>query len=136
VRHLVPSSPHLFRPVKRALLACVALLALLAAWIPAPLEVAADPANPPNPAKSAWFLLWIQELVSYDTLAIYAALALALLLIALPWLPIPAVEHAAWFQRAHRPVAVLVLLAFLGLAALTAVGLFFRGSDWRLVSPF
>lgn len=136
MRRFVPSSPHLLRPVKRAMLACVVALALLAALIPAPLDVAADPASPPNPAKSAWFLLWIQELVSYDTGAILAALALALLLIGLPWLPVAALDRAAWFHRAHRPVAVLALLAFAGLVALTVVGLFFRGSDWRLVSPF
>ena len=136
MRHFVPSSPHFFRPVKRALVAGLACLAVLAALCPAPLEIAADSAHPPNPAKSAWFLLWLQELVSYDTLAIYAALALATLLIALPWLPLDRVEHAGWFQRAHRAVCVCVLLAFLGLVALTAVGLFLRGPDWRLVIPF
>lgn len=132
----VSSDPHLFRPLKRALLGGLALLLLLAALAPAPLEIAADPAHPPNPAKSAWFLLWIQELVSYDTRAIHAALALAVLLVALPWLPIRGVEHASWFPRAERPLAAFVLLVFCALVALTATGLFFRGPDWRLVFPF
>lgn len=132
----VPSSPLLFRPLKRALLGGLALLLLLAALVPAPLEIAADPAHPPNPAKSAWFLLWIQELVSYDTLAILAALALALLLVVLPWLPIRPVEQASWFSRAQRPLAALVLLVCCVLVALTVTGLFLRGPDWRLVFPF
>jgi hypothetical protein len=136
VSGLVHSSPHLFRPLKRSLLAGLALLLLLAALAPAPLEIAADPAHPPNPAKSAWFLLWIQELVSYDTLAIYAALALAVLLVVLPWLPIRPVEQASWFQRAQWPLVALVLLICCGLVALTATGLFFRGPDWRLVFLF
>jgi len=136
VSGLVPSSPHLFRPLRRALSGGLALLLLLAALVPAPLETAADPAHPPNPAKSAWFLLWIQELVSYDTLTIHVALALAVLLVALPWLPIRPVEHATWFPRAQWPLAALVLIICCALVALTAMGLFFRGPDWRLVFPF
>lgn len=132
----VPSSPHLFRPLKRSLLGGLALLLVLATLAPAPLEIAADPAHPPNPAKSAWFLLWIQELVSYDTLAIHAALALAVLLVVLPWLPIRPVEQASWFPRAQRPLVALVLLVCCVLVALTVTGLFLRGPDWRLVFPF
>ena len=132
----VSTSPHFFRPVRRAFWGGLSLLLAMAALIPAPLEVAADPAHPPNPAKSAWFLLWIQELVSYHTLAIHAVLALACLLLALPWLPIRAVASASWLQRDHRPLGVFVLFVCLSLLALTATGLFFRGTDWRLVSPF
>lgn len=132
----VSSSPHFFRLVRYSFWAGIALLLLMAALIPAPLEIAADPSHPPNPAKSAWFLLWIQELVSYDILAIHAVVVLACLLVALPWLPITPVENASWFQRAHLPLAVFVLLVCFGLVALTAIGLFFRRSDWRLVSPF
>ena len=57
----VKSSPHFFRPVGRSMLLGVAVLLLLAALVPAPLETPADPAHAPNPAKSAWFLLWIQS---------------------------------------------------------------------------
>ncbi len=132
----VPSSPCLFRPLKRAALGGFALLLLLAVFFPAPLEIAADPARPPNPAKSAWFLLWIQELVSHDTLAVHAALALAILLVALPWLPIRPVEQASWFPRPQRLLAVLVVVVCGVLVALTVTGLFFRGPDWRLVFSF
>ena len=132
----VPTSPHLFRPVKRAFLAGVAALLVLAALFPAPLEIAADPSRPPNPSKSAWFLLWIQELVSWNTLAIYAAVALAVLLVALPWLAGRPAESASWFPRNLRLVAVLVVLVCLGVVVLTAVGLFFRGPDWRFVPLF
>lgn len=132
----VASSPHLFRPVKRAFLAALAALLLLAALFPAPLEVAADPSRPPNPAKSAWFLLWIQELVSWNTLAIWAAITLAVLLVALPWLSTRPAENASWFPQNLRVFAVLVLSVSLAVLFLTAVGLFFRGPDWRFVAPF
>jgi hypothetical protein len=132
----VPASPYFFRPVKRALLAGLVTLCALAILFPAPLEVAANPSRPPNPAKSAWFLLWIQELVSYDTITIWIALVLALLLFALPWLPVAQIQNASWFQKQHRALAALVVLAFVAIVGLTIVGLFFRGANWCLVTPF
>ena len=132
----VKSSPHFFRPVGRSMLLGVAALLVLSFLVPAPLETPADPAHPPNPAKSAWFLVWIQELVSYSTPAIYVAVALAALLLALPWLPVPRLEHARWLPREHWPLALVVLLAALFVLGLTVVGLFLRGPDWRLVLPF
>ena len=114
----------------------VALL-LLAAFIPAPLEPPADPAHAPNPAKSAWFLLWIQELVSYSTPAIYVALVL----VADARGPAVAARCRSWSARpgslastarsrssCSRPCGLVL--------ALTVVGLFMRGPDWRFVSPF
>jgi hypothetical protein len=131
----VKSSPHFLRPVGRAMLLGIFVLLLLAVLVNAPLETPADPAHAPNPAKSAWFLLWIQELVSYSTLAIYVAIALALFLVVLPWLPVPKLEHARWLPREHRALALAVLAAALLVLALTVVGLYFRGPDWRLVLP-
>jgi hypothetical protein len=132
----VKSSPHLFRPVGRAFLLGVGALLLLSALVPAPLEPPADPGHPPNPARSAWFLLWIQELVSYGTPAIYVAVALVALLVALPWLPLRRREHASWLPREQWPVAVAVLLAAVFVLTLTVVAFFLRGPDWRLVLPF
>jgi hypothetical protein len=131
----VRSSPHFFRPVGRAMLLGIAVLLLLAALVPAPLDPPADPGAAPNPAKSAWFLLWIQELVSYSTLAIYVAIALALFLVALPWLKLPKLENARWFPPEHRLLALAVLAAAVLVLVLTVVGLCFRGADWRLVLP-
>ena len=132
----VKSSPHFFRPVGRSMLLGIAVLLVLTALVPAPLETPADPAHAPNPAKSAWFLLWIQELVSYRTLAIYVAVALAAFLVALPWLPLPKLEHARWLPREHWWLGLAVLAAALLVLVLTVVGLYLRGPDWRLVLPF
>lgn len=132
----VPASPHFFEPVGRAFVAALVCLALLALAFPAPLEIAADSSSAPNPAKSAWFLLWIQELVSFHTYVIYIPLAVALLLVSLPWLPVRAIEHASWFQKEHRVVWVVAMLLTASVVALTVVAMFFRGKDWCLVSPF
>jgi quinol-cytochrome oxidoreductase complex cytochrome b subunit len=132
----VSSTPRLFRLVTFGFALGTAVLLLAAVSIPAPLDMPADPAHAPNPAKSAWFLLWIQELVSYSTSAIYVALLLVATFVALPWLPVPTLERAAWFPREHRLVSIFVLAACGFVLALTVVGLFMRGPDWRFVSPF
>jgi hypothetical protein len=132
----VPSSTHFFGPVKRTALAGVVALVVLAALIPAPLDLAADRAHPPNPAKSAWFLVWIQELVSHSTLAIYVVVLAAALLVALPWFPAPRADRAAWFSNEHRGIAVGAATVACAVLALTVIGLFFRGANWTFVSPF
>ncbi len=131
----VPSSPHFFRPVLRAFVLLVVALVAAAAFLPAPLGVRADPAHAPNPAKSAWFLLWIQELVSHGTPWMYAVLALAAAFAFLPWLrPRPA-TRAAWFAAGERVFAALTVLLLLAVLALTVVAYFFRGEQWRLSWP-
>jgi hypothetical protein len=132
----VRSSPHLFRPVSRAFVAWLAVLLVGAALIGAPLEGPADPARSPNPARSAWFLVWIQELVSHDVRAIGIAVGLFAGLVGLAWLPLPPAERAEWFPRRLRAVTSLVLLAVAFVLALTGVGLFLRGANWRFAWPW
>jgi hypothetical protein len=128
------SSPHFFRLIKGAALLATFGFLLAPLLFPAPLGEGADPAVTPNPARSAWFLLWIQELVSWSRLMIYPVLAGTLLFLALPWLPFRRRLHrASWLPREQRWVnwgALLCLLLFL---ALTIVAAFFRGANWRLV---
>jgi hypothetical protein len=132
----VPSSPHFFRLIRRGLLV-VAVFLLAAAWlVPAPLETAADPTRPPNPAKSAWFLLWIQELVSHGTVWMYGVLLLAVVLVALPWLRREPAVRAAWFQPGERVVGAAVLALFVIVVMLTFVALYMRGTNWSLHAPF
>lgn len=135
-RSYLKSSPHFFRPVLRAFWIGTAALLLLATLIPAPLQEPASLAKVPNPVKSAWFLLWIQELVSYRIWLIYPLIVLGLLFIGLPWLQRDLPEQARWFGRPHRLQAVLVLFLFVLIVASTVVGLWFRGENWALVWPF
>jgi hypothetical protein len=129
----VKSSPRFFRLLERSALLLVALLLLLAAVIPAPLQEAADPARTPNPVKSAWFLLWIQELVSWSRLMVWPVMALGLLFFLLPWLPGRGhIHRASWFPRNQRAVNVMTVLACAGIVALTVIALFFRGANWSL----
>lgn len=130
------SSPHFFRLIKRAFWSCTVLLFLLAAQLPAPLQEPASLATVPNPVKSAWFLLWIQELVSYRVWLIYPLLLIGLLFSCLPWLIGKEPERASWFGARQRTIAVSAAILFLGMIVLTVIGLYFRGGNWAFVLPF
>jgi len=133
----VKSSPHFFRLIKRAFAAVCVLLLLLAAVIPAPLQEAADFGRVPNPSKSAWFLLWTQELVSYSNSFVYLIVAMGLFFALLPWLPrTRPSERACWFPREQRVVNLVTLASFVLILTLTVIGLFFRGENWSFVLPF
>ncbi|QWV93301.1 cytochrome B6 [Geomonas oryzisoli] len=136
-RGYVKSSPHFFRLIKIALALTVLVLMVLAALVPAPLQEQANLARVPNPVKSAWFLLWIQELVSYSKYLIYLVLALVAGFLALPWLSRPAPSQCAcWFPRGSRVVTCAALVTCALVLALTVVAMFCRGANWQFVSPF
>lgn len=136
-RGYLKSSPHFFRLIKASMALMAALLLALAVLVPAPLQEQANLARVPNPVKSAWFLLWIQELVSYSKYLVYGVLLLALLFLLLPWLSRQEPpEEASWFASERLPVGVASLLVFFAIVALTVVAMFFRGPNWRFVSPF
>ena len=129
----VKSSPHFFRLINRSMWLLIVALLVLAAYIPAPLQIAADPAVTPNPAKSAWFLLWTQELVSYSRWMMYPMIAVGLVFLFLPWLPGQVrSHHARWFPPGQQAVSLLALIAFIAILALTVVAMVFRGPNWSL----
>ena len=130
----VKSSPRFFGLISTSMYALAAALLLLAWLIPAPLQEQANPAVTPNPAKSAWFLLWIQELVSWSRLMIYPVLLLAVLFLLLPWLPAgPRIHQASWFPREQRAVSVITVILAAAVVLLTVVAMYFRGADWSLL---
>lgn len=105
--------------------------------IPAPLQEPADPATVPNPAKAGWFLLWIQEMVSWSALMVYPLILLALLFLILPWLSrTPAPDHASWFPSWNRWHWLSALTVAAVVVILTLLALLFRGENWRLTIPW
>jgi len=130
----VKSSPHFFRLISRSFWLLVTALLMLAALVPAPLQTAADPASTPNPVKSAWFLLWIQELVSWSRFMIWPVMLLCAVCFLLPWLPGQVrVHHARWFPPGQRLISIATVIVSAVLLLLTVLGLYFRGADWSLV---
>lgn len=129
----VKSSPGFFSLIRRSMSALAIMLLALAALIPAPLQEQANPAITPNPAKSAWFLLWIQEMVSWSRSMIYPVVILGLVFLLLPWLPVSSrIHRASWFPREQRLVSVLTVILFAVIVFLTVVAMFFRGANWSL----
>jgi phosphoglycerol transferase MdoB-like AlkP superfamily enzyme len=130
----VKSSPHFFRLIIRSMYALAAALLLLAALLPAPLQEQANPAVTPNPAKSAWFLLWIQELVSWSRYMVYPVMLLGVLFLLLPWLPAGTrIHQARWFPREQRAVSTVTVILAAAVVLLTVVAMFFRGVNWSLL---
>ncbi len=126
----VPSSPVFFRMIRRSMAAFVAAVCALAAVFPAPLQEPADIGKVPNPAKSAWFLLWIQELVSYSRHFIYLVALLAIVFFALPYSPWGGAREDS--GRSRRIVAAFSVAVFVAIVVLTVVAYLFRGKDWAL----
>ncbi len=130
----VKSSPYFFRLISRSMYALITTLLLLAALIPASLQEQANPAVTPNPAKSAWFLLWIQELVSWSRIMIYPVILLGFFFLLLPWLPVGAhIPRASWFPHQQRVVSIVTIILVAAIVALTVLAMFFRGANWSLV---
>lgn len=133
----VPSAPHFFRLIRRAFVGAAAALLAGALLVPAPLQGPADPGRVPNPVKSAWFLLWTQELVSYSKELVWLLLLLLAAFVALPWWPVTrASEGARWLPREQWPATVFTLATFAAILALTVVAALFRGENWSLSLPF
>jgi len=130
----VRSSPFFFRRIMISIGLLVATLVLLAIFIPAPLQGPADMTSVPNPIKSAWFLLWTQELVSYSKHLVYPIIFLGFYFLLLPYLPgSPECKQAKWLQKDQWLINVLTLIIFAAILVLTVVAVFMRGENWALV---
>ena len=129
----VKSNPHFFRLINWSMYTLAVTLLVLAALVPAPLQEQANPAVTPNPAKSAWFLLWIQEMVSWSRFMIYPVIVMGCLFLLLPWLPAGAhFQKGSWFPRQQFWVSFITVILGGAIVALTVVAMFVRGPDWSL----
>lgn len=137
MKEYIPTSPFLFRIIKRAMVLLIGILALLAMVIPAPLQEQANIAKTPNPAKAAWFFLWIQELASYSKYMIYVVMVSGLFYFLLPYLPrVREAKQATWLPKDQLWINIITIIMFLGILTLTIIAMFFRGKNWAFVLPF
>jgi quinol-cytochrome oxidoreductase complex cytochrome b subunit len=146
----VQSSPNLTRRLLMVTMVTVAIAAILAFLVPAPLEETANPSVTPNPAKAPWYFLWLQELVTDTTfrigdITINGALVGGVLLPALLvlWLVIlpyidrsPASTVGIWWAPARRKHNLIFLAVILAILILTVVGTFMRGPYWNFYWPW
>jgi quinol-cytochrome oxidoreductase complex cytochrome b subunit len=128
----IPSSPSFFRIIIAAAVSLLVLTALLSFFTNVPLLAPAEPYNAPNPSKSAWFLLWIQELVSYHVLLIFPVLLLFLGFCSMPFFVRKDEPYAKWsFKRFLIPSAV-TLSVFLFIVILTLIAYYLRAEYWQI----
>ena len=115
----------------------VGMLLVLAMVIPAPLDGPADIAQTPNPAKAAWFFLWIQELASYSKYFIYMTILIGLFFLLLPFIPgISEANQAKWLPKDQRWINIVTVIIFIGILVLTIIAMFLRGENWAFVFLF
>ena len=131
MKKYIKSDPFFFQIIKHSMAAILLLVVALAALLPAPLLTPADLSRVPNPSRAAWFLTWMQEVVSYSKYAICPILLLGGLFCVLPWLPgVASAEQARWWPQDQRWVNWLTIVSFLVIVALTIVAFYFRGENW------
>jgi quinol-cytochrome oxidoreductase complex cytochrome b subunit len=110
-------------------IAVIIVTSVLAYIIKAPLDIAADPASPPNPA---WFLLWIQEVVSWK--AFYFNFTV-ILMAAYYFLPNYrknfSPDRSKWFSKEDMPVWITTAILTITIIVLTVIAVYFRGENWE-----
>jgi len=134
----VMSWPHLLFRELILLLVVLVALHVVALSFDAPLEEIANPTRTPNPAKAPWYFLGLQELVHYSALVggvlVPGFLLLALLLV--PYLDPKPRGVGLWFPPERRLANSVFAAVAVAMVALTLVGMFFRGPNWRWIWPW
>jgi quinol-cytochrome oxidoreductase complex cytochrome b subunit len=119
----VPTIPHLVNREMIFALMAIALLLAWATWVDAPLESAANPNNPPDPTKTAWYFAGVQELLLHFH-PVFAATVIPLMLVgalgSLPYWPDSTNIEGVWF-RSRRGLRLTILSFIVGIVAAVAL---------------
>jgi quinol-cytochrome oxidoreductase complex cytochrome b subunit len=130
--HTVLSWPTVLWAEGAIFLGALAVLMLAAVLVDAPLLAPADPSMPENPAKSPWYFLGVQELVSYSAFT-GGVLVPLLLLVAAGAVPFVDREESGighWFggRRGKAVVSLSVLVALVLTVSMMWVAI---GTGWH-----
>jgi quinol-cytochrome oxidoreductase complex cytochrome b subunit len=130
--HTVLSWPTTLWAEGAVFLTALAALMLFAMLVDAPLLAPADVSMPENPAKSPWYFLGVQELVSYSS---FTGGVLVPLLLLVAVVAVPFVDHeengtGAWFggHRGKRVVMLSTLAAFFLTIGMMTIAI---GAGWQ-----
>jgi quinol-cytochrome oxidoreductase complex cytochrome b subunit len=117
------------------LLVVIVILLSVSFFVDAPLREQANPAFPENPAKSPWYFLGIQELVSYSAFVggLLVPLLFVTFLISIPYVDKEADYLGSWFsgEKGKRTLLFSVLFALVITMAIISIAVnlgWFR--DW------
>jgi hypothetical protein len=127
--------PHLLAIEFVALLAMLAFLTLLSAFIDAPLLEFANFNQQPNPSKAPWYFLGLQELLAYFDPQVAGVIIPTFGMIALMF--IPYVDRNPSVRPADRKLAIAIFTVFfMSASVLTIFGSFFRGPGFNFTFPW
>jgi hypothetical protein len=122
-----------------AALACLLVLAWLGLLVQAPLDVPADPAFTPNPAKAPWYFLGIQELlVHFDAwlAGVVIPLLIVAVLVAIPFLDNDPAGAGQYALRKRKAAVIPFTAGIALLVLLTVMAAWFRGPNWDWYWPW
>jgi hypothetical protein len=120
-------------------LGCLLVLVWLALLVQAPLDVPADPAFTPNPAKAPWYFLGIQELLVYFDAwlaGVVIPLVIVVALIAVPFLDNDPQGAGRYAFHGRRAAIVPFTAGVLMWILLTVMAAWFRGPNWDWYWPW
>lgn len=128
----IKSNPYFFKIIGISSIVLIMFMLSCSIFFDAPLEEKAEPYNAPNPSKSAWFLLWTQELASYGSYYIYIIIFLFIFYMILPFVVKKTPEHAMWLHPAYKWINIISIIIFIAIITLTIIAYFFRKEYWLL----
>jgi quinol-cytochrome oxidoreductase complex cytochrome b subunit len=127
--------PHLLVRHVVVGLATAAVVLTLGVAFAAPLRGLANPQLTPEPSKAPWYFVGLQELLSHVDPLVAGVLIPVGTIVGLALLPY--LDRNPATEARNRKVAILVFVTLLAIAAaLTIIGVFFRGPGWRFVPPW
>jgi cytochrome b-561 len=146
----VNAVPDLMRRAAIAVFGTIAVVSIMAVFIPSPLEEPANALITPNPAKAPWYFLWLQEIVTDTTIhigsftingAFIGGVVLPGLLITLltfwPWLDRSLASTAGvWLPRERRVQNAAFLVIVIVVLIFTFIGMYLRGPYWNFYWPW
>jgi hypothetical protein len=127
--------PHLLAIEFVAVLAMLAFLTLLSAFVDAPLLEFANFNEQPNPSKAPWYFLGLQELLAYFDPMVAGIIIPGFGLAALAF--IPYIDRNPSVRPSDRKLAISIFTVFfMAAAVVTIFGSFFRGPGFNFVYPW
>lgn len=127
--------PHLLAIEFVALLAMLAFLTLLSAFVDAPLLEFANFNAQPNPSKAPWYFLGLQELLAYFDPMVAGVIIPGFGLAALAF--VPYIDRNPSVRPSDRKLAISIFTVFfMAAAVLTIFGSFFRGPGFNFTFPW
>jgi quinol-cytochrome oxidoreductase complex cytochrome b subunit len=127
--------PHLLAIEFVALLAMLAFLTLLSAFVDAPLLEFANFNEQPNPSKAPWYFLGLQELLAYFDPQVAGIIIPGFGMAALAF--IPYIDRNPSVRPSDRKFAISLFTMFIMAAAVVTIfGSFFRGPGFNFVFPW